>query len=121
MKSENITPLLDHAKGPAWLLGSYASSLQKAEFKYLQHPTIFDYGRGVMALPSGTQGVPKYISDDTELAAEFPAMELPGLTGKWGRMEWSAEQKWEQEKAAAYALQEVARAWLHDEPHPTSQ
>ena len=49
-----------------------------------RHPSFFDFGCGVMALPSA----PKDIRDDPELQVEFPVKALPGLCG---RLIWFGE------------------------------
>jgi hypothetical protein len=60
------------------LLGAYAFSLQMLDYDFVEHPSLFDFGCGVMALPSA----PKDIRDDPKLQVEFPAKALPGLCGR---------------------------------------
>ena len=66
------------------LLGAYAFSLQMLDYDFVEHPSFFDFGCGVMALP----GAPKDIRDDPELQVEFPVKALPGLCG---RLIWFGE------------------------------
>jgi hypothetical protein len=63
-------------------VGYYSYSLQGRDFNYLEHPLFFDFARGVMASAHvGERG----LHVDSELLAEFPAKELPGLDelGRW--------------------------------------
>ena len=53
-------------------------------YDYSGHASFFDYGCGVMAHPRA----PDHVRDDPELQAEFPAKELPGLSG---RLVWYGE------------------------------
>ena len=69
---------LFRARGPLYLLGAYAFSLQMLNFDYLRHPQPFDYFCGAMFHPN----TPEHVRGDPELRAEFPAKELPGLDNR---------------------------------------
>jgi hypothetical protein len=81
---DEISPLLRADSGPLCLLGSYACSLMMMSYDYRGHPSFHAYSCGVMA----HQRAPNHVRDDPELRAEFPAKELPGLSG---RLVWFGE------------------------------
>src|SRR5262245_55077295 len=70
------------AKGAMHMIGLFAFSLQLADYDYQTHPQFDDFACGVMA----HEDAPADVKEDLELQAEFPARELPGLSG---RMLWS--------------------------------
>ena len=81
---DEISPLLRSTSGSMCLLGYYACSLMMASYDYPGHASFFDYGCGVMVHSSA----PDHVRDAPELQAEFPAKELPGLSG---RLVWYGE------------------------------
>jgi hypothetical protein len=75
---------LFRARGPLYLLGAYAFSLQMLNFDFRTHPTFHAFGCGAMALPN----TPKHVRCDPELLSEFPPNPLPGLCD---RLVWFGE------------------------------
>jgi hypothetical protein len=75
---------LQKATGALFALGSYGFSLQLMDYAYFEHPKFYDFVCGMMAHPHA----PEHVRDDIDLQAEFPAKELPGLSG---RMIWFGE------------------------------
>ena len=72
------------ARGAMHVLGCYSFSLELMSHDYFGHPQFYNFACGMMARPAA----PEHVRDDPELQAEFPAKELPGLSG---RMIWFGE------------------------------
>ena len=53
------------------LLGAYAFSLQMLDYNFVEHPSFFDFGCGVMAHPN----LRNMCGIDLELREEFPQLQ----------------------------------------------
>ena len=71
------------ALGNPVLVGEFCLVMM-AGYDYAGHASFHAYGCGVMAHPRA----PDCVRDDVDLQAEFPAKELPGLSG---RLIWYGE------------------------------
>jgi hypothetical protein len=61
--------------GPDHILAWYGCSVACLDFDIEQHPSLYDYGCGVMA----SEHAPDFIKNDPELRRRFPPRPLTGL------------------------------------------
>jgi hypothetical protein len=84
VRSVELSPAVREKRhGFDYIVASYAKSLERRNYDFLEHPSFEDYARGVLASPYTYS----WIKEDEHLKELYPPRELPGL-GKG--LYWSA-------------------------------